>query len=281
MEFIISIEVGFDKVLTGGVLALHKLSYELAYRGQKVIIFTEPEYPHPNIRIEKGSSENNLNFEYDPDRTIICPSFDWKNNSDIKNVARWALYHVNQEMAINVCESDEIFNFGTFYVPTKKIVRKLTVLDYKKEIYFNRGKKRNKKYCHILLKNNPEGAENIIGHFNSFSLDDYKTKGCFDYLAEKFNEFEYFLTFDDKTFLTTAAALCGCKPIILKKNNISPWEYRKNNPIQAVGVAYGIDDLEWVESTLKFVSNHIDYLIEQDNKTIDEFIEFWKTKINQ
>lgn len=280
MEFIISIKVGFDKVLTGGVLAFHRLSYELANRGQKVIIFTEPEYPHPNIRVEKNSSENNLNFEYNPEKTVICPSFDWDNNSDIKNVARWALYHISPETARNVSDTDEIFNFGSFDIPIQKKVRKLTVIDYKKEIYYDRGNKRNRKYCHILLKNTPPNFENIISHFNSFSLDDYKTKGCFDYLAEKFNEFEYFLTFDDKTFLTTAAALCGCKPIILKNNNLSPWEYRKNNPIQAVGVAYGIEDLKWAEQTSDFVSSHVDYLIEQDNKTVDEFIEFWKTKIN-
>ena len=106
-----------------------------------------------------------------------------------------------------------------------------------------------------------------------------KTRGCFEYLAEKFNEYEYFITFDDKTFLTTAAAMCGCKTIILKNNNITPQEYRDKNPIQAVGVAYGINDLEWSEKTIDFVHNHINFLEKIDDETIDEFIEFWNKKI--
>lgn len=278
MEFIVSIGVGFSEVLTGGVLVLHKLAYELANRGFKVTIFTDPQYPHENISVRKNCSEDRLDFDYNPEQTVIIPSYNWKNSSNIKNVARWALYHIDQNH--NVEEQDEIFNFGTFDTKTKKITRKLTTFDYQQEIFINKGKLRKKSYCHILLKNNPPQYQEIISYFNSFSLDDYKTEGCFEYLAEKFNEFEYFLTFDDKTFLTTAAAMCGCKSIILNNNNISPSDFRKENPIQALGVAYGIHDLKWAEKTLQFVPEHIKFLQEQDNKTIDNFINFWKIKIN-
>lgn len=280
MEFIFSIGVNFSQVLTGGVLVAHKMCYELARRGFKVTIFTTPEYPHPNISVQQGCSENNLNFDYNPEETIIFPSFNWKNNTQIKNVARWALYHIEHEQTTNIDESDEIYNFGTFNIPTNKEIRRLTVYDYQPEVFYNKNLKRNGKYCHILLKNNPHFVHEMIGYFNSYNLDDYKSKGCYVYLAEKFNEFEYFLTFDDKTFLTTAAAMCGCKSIILKNNLISPIEYRNNNPIQSFGVAYGIDDLDWAEKTIEFVPKHIDYLNNQDQKTIDDFIEFWQNKIH-
>lgn len=279
MEFIVSIGVGFSEVLTGGVVVLHKLAYELANRGYKVTIFTEPEYPHPNIVVAKNSSEDNLNFDYDPKSTIIIPSFYWKNNSNIKNVSRWALSHTNHNGESIIDKTDEIFNFGTFNIDTTKQVRKLTTFDYKKQIFYDRGNKRNGKYCHLLLKNNPTNCREIVSYFNSLDLDDYKTRGCFKYLADVFNEYEYFITFDDKTFLTTAAAMCGCIPIILKNNDLNPIEYRLNNPIQAMGVAYGIDDLKWAESTIGFVRNYIDYLETSDNKTIDNFVDFWKNKI--
>jgi hypothetical protein len=279
MEFIFSIGVNFSQVLTGGVLVAHKFCYEVARRGYKVTIFTEPEYPHPNIQVRKDSSENNLNFEYDPETTIIFPSFNWKNNTNIKNVGRWALYHLEHEQTTNVDESDEIYNFGTFNVPINKPYHQLTVFDYQQNVFFNKGQRRDKKYCHIMLKNNPEFCHGMIQYFNSTNLDDYKSRGCYVYLAEKFNEFEYFLTFDDKTFLTTAAALCGCKSIILKNNSISPIEYRNNNPIQSFGVAYGIDDLNWAEKTIDFVPNYIKFRETQDQKTIDDMIEFWEKKL--
>lgn len=281
MEFIFSIGVNFDRVFTGGVVVSHKLCYELAKRGYKVTIFTDPEYPHPNISVQKNSDENNLNFEYDSEKTVIIPSFNWKNNTKIKNVVRWALYHIEKDSISNVEETDEIFNFGTFNLPLSKQQRKLTLFNYNEDILFNRKLNRNKKYCHILLKNNPPCAKEIVQHFNSFSLDDYKNRGCFNYLADKFNEYEYFLTFDDKTFLTTAAAMCGCIPIILKNNQISPIIYREQNPIQSIGVAYGIDDLDWAKNTIGFVSEHINFLIEKDNETIDSFINFWKNKLEK
>jgi hypothetical protein len=279
-EFIVSIGVNFSEVLTGGVLVLHKLAYEIANRGYKVTIFTKPEYPHENIVVENNSSENNLNFIYDPKNTIIIPSFNWKNNSDLIHVARWALYHITDSYMINVEETDEIFNFGTFNIPTDKVVNKLTVLDYHFDLYKNQNRDRNGKYCHLFLKNTPLDALSKIEHLNSFDISDYKSKGTFEYLLHIFNEYEYFLTFDDKTFHTVAAAMCGCKSIILNEKDISPEEYRKNNPIQKYGVAYGFEDLDWAEKTIDLVSDNIQKLIDSDNKSIDEFVIFWEKKIN-
>lgn len=279
IEFIILIDVNFSQVLTGGVLVTHKLAYELANRGHKVHIFTNPEYPHPNIIVNQYSLLNDLIEKCDQDKTVIIPFFDWKNNTKIKNIARWALYHINQEQMSNVEDYDEIFNFGTFNIPTEKNIKTLTTFDYHKEIFYNRRNKREKKYCHILLKNNPPFCHDMVEYFDSFGLEDYKSRGCYEYLAEKFNEYEYFITFDDKTFLTTAAAMCGCKSIILKNNDVSPYEYRMKNRIQALGVSYGINDLEWAEKTIEFLPEYIDFLIDSDNKTIDEFINFWNKKI--
>jgi hypothetical protein len=270
-EFIVSIGVNFSDVLTGGILVLHKLAYEIARRGYKVTIFTTPEYPHENIVVQNNSSENNLNFTYDLKNTVIIPSFDWKNNSDLIHVARWALYHITDSYMVNVEETDEVFNFGTFNIPTDKVVNKLTVLDYHLDLYKNQNRDRIGKYCHLFLKNTPTDAEEIIKQLNSFDISDYKSRGCFEYLAQVFNEYEYFLTFDDKTFHTVAASMCGCKSIILGEKNIIPEEFRKQNPIQKYGVAYGFDDLNWAEETIDLVTNNI---------SIQDFIDFWINRIN-
>jgi hypothetical protein len=279
IEFIVCIGINFNEILTGGTIVFHKLAFDLAKRGHKVYIFTKPEYPHPNIIVSEYSFANISNIKFDENKTVIIPPFNWKNNTNIKHVVRWALYHIPNEFMQNIDENDEIFNFANFNIPTNKNIYKLTNLDYRKEIFYNKGLERTKKYCHILLKNNPVNAYEIISHFNSFNLDDYKTKGCFNYLAKKFNEYEYFLTFDDETFLTTAAAMCGCKAIILKNNQIGAFEYRNKHKIQGVGVSYGIDDLDWAEKTINFMPKYVDFLIESDEKTIDEFIIFWNKKI--
>lgn len=279
-EFIVSIGVNFGEVFTGGVLVLHKLAYEIASRGYKVTIFTNPEYPHENINIERESDENNLNFDYDINRTVIIPSFEWKNNNKIKHVARWLLYHVNCQQSVNVEKGDYVYNFGTFYSCNSIPENKLTMYDYHLNIFYDKKVNRNKKYCFILNKKTPENYLEIINNFDATYLGDWKTNGGYEFLFEKFNEHEYFLTFDDKSFYSTAAALCGTKSIILTDNDTDPKKYREQNPIQKFGVAYGINDIEWAENTINLVRDNIEKLQIEDEKTINNFLTFWEEKIN-
>lgn len=278
MEFIISIGVNIGQVLTGGVIVLHKLAYELANRGYKVTIFTKPEYPHPNINVEHNSDENNLNFDFNKDKTVIVPSIDWKNTIGIKNVARWVLYHVDENQLRNVDDTDEIFNFGTFDIPNKNVTKKLTIFDYKDNIFYNQKKIRNKKYCYITNKNHPNNWKEVFDGYGADNITNWKTKG-WEYLANMFNQYEYFLTYDDKSTYTLLASLCGTKSIILGNNKLSPMNYRLKNPIQLFGVAYGIDDLKWAEKTINLVPYYVEELKKEDNQTIDYFIKFWENKI--
>lgn len=278
-HFIVSIGVGFGDVLTGGVLALHKLAFELANRGCKVTIFTTPEYPHPNINVEYGCSENNLDFEYDPNTSVIIPSFDWENKTDLKHVARWALYHIDSEKMTHVKDTDFIFNFGTFDIHGKSRSFPLTVFDYHEKDFVNHNLPRNSKYCYILNKETPDNYQEILRGLNAESVEDWKLRGNFKYLSEKFNEYEFFVTFDSKSFYTLAAAMCGCKPIIIKQDDKSPEEYRQQNPIQKFGIAYGFEDVEWMEKTLNEVPNYIKELQDKDSKTINDFVNFWKERM--
>ena len=101
-----------------------------------------------------------------------------------------------------------------------------------------------------------------------------------NYLLDEFNKYEYVLTFDDKSYYTTAAALCGAKGIILNPNkDITPIEYRIKNPIQMCGVAYGMNDVKWAEQTIGLVKDNLLQLEKKDKLTIDNFIEFWKNKL--
>ena len=272
MEFIVSIGVGYGEVLTGGVVALHKLAYELAFRGYKVTIFTEPVFPHKNINVEKNSDENNLNFDFDKENTVIIPSMDWVNKEGLPKVCRWALHHLNDNLVKNVEKTDKIYNYGTFNLNGLTESGKLTVFDYHEKLFLNENLSRNGKTCYILNKQTPKDYKKILKLFNAESLDDWKFRGGFKYLKDKFNEYEYFITFDEKSFYTLSAAMCGCKSIILQ-NNLTPQEYRDKNPIQKYGVAYGIQDIGWMENTIHKVEEHVYSLIEEDKKTIDKFVK--------
>jgi hypothetical protein len=111
-----------------------------------------------------------------------------------------------------------------------------------------------------------------------------------------FNQYEYFLTYDQKSYYSIMATLCGCKTIILnpgkpyefapnantelnEDTEITPTEFRLQNYLQQYGIAYGWDDLQWAKDTLPLVRNYIEDLEIIDDKTVDNFIKYWTKKI--
>ena len=271
MEFIITIGVGYGEILTGGVVALHKLAYEVANRGYKVTIFTEPVFKHENIRVEDISKINELNFNFNIKETIILPSMEWINNRKYPNICRLALYHLNDELIKNVDKTDKVYNFGNFDLCGLKETGKLTAIDYHENLFKNENKIRNGKTCFILNKDTPHNYESILKFLKAEDIGNWKRMGAFKYLKEVFNQYEYFVTFDNKSFYTLAAAMCGCKSIILNKKMDSNL-YRIENPLQRYGVAYGIDDIDWCENTINKVSEYVKVLKNNDSETIDNFI---------
>jgi hypothetical protein len=281
IEFIISIGVRFGEVFSGGVLVLHKLAYEIASKGYKVNIFTEPEYPHENIIVQNGSDENNLNFDFNLDSTVIIPTHNWKNDVGIKYVARWALYHIDKDDMYNIEDTDEIFNYGSFNVGDKNIVKTLTVFDYHEDIFIDQKKDRNKKYCYITNKNHPnEWKEIFESQYGADNLTDWKTMG-YRYLADKLNEYEYLLTYDDKSFYTLAATMCGTKVILLGQKNKSNLKYKLNTPYNLFGVSCGFEDIKWAEKTIGLVPMLVNELKKSDETTVIDFIKNWEKNIKQ
>lgn len=301
LNFIIDLPYGFGDHLTGGLLAMHYLAYQLAKRGQNVYIFCKPEYPHENIhtikninRVENGTVKRDWElFLYNLTNTIaVYPEISLGNPFNTKHVARWLLYESQSEIEKTWGENDCYFNYGTFKTLEGKEQHPLTVMDFHFEVFQDRGREDRKGFCHILHKNTTDNSRIMMEELGSKGLGDWKSRGCFKYLVEEFNKYEYFVTYDEKSFFTVAAALCGCKSIICNPKNLSnvkekninykgpltPTEYRLENPLQMFGVAYGFNDLKWAHDTVHLVRKHLIKRDRMNNKTIDKFIEFWEKK---
>ena len=287
LNFIIGTFFGFGEVLTGGNVAMHLLAYKLAERGHNVYIFTKPEYHHENIHsIQSKSGHNDKGvmihewegFSFPLDKTIaIYDEITHGNIFNVLNVNRWILYNVDEHIENTWSESDTILNFGNFTNKKNIADLPLTVFDYKFDYLYDEMRERNG-YCHILHKNTPHNADSILDSYNSTDIGDWKSRGAYNYLREEFNKYKYFLTFDRHSFYTIAAGLCGCIPIILNPEDIPPQLYRSTNPQQSVGIAYGIDDVQWAVSTLPYIRDHIKSLETLNNKTVDDFVSYWEDK---
>jgi hypothetical protein len=308
LNFVIYLFTSFAESMTGGLVALHKLAFKLAERGNNVFMFCEPEFPHPNIKKIKSKKQYDIEFiqghtweqfSFPLEKTIsIYPQINSNNPFNTKYVTRWILYDTQEDIESTYNTNDEYFFFGDFKTFRNVEYKQLTVFSYffDKLYKFNHGKR--KTFCHIIHKNTPLGGEEIFEKLGSFDLTNWKTSGGHEYLRDRLNEYEYMLTYDQKTFYSLAAGLCGTKTIILcagspyvftnnaytesedYKYNMSPTEYRIRNPIQAFGVAYGWDDITWANKTIGFVSDYLKELEKIDDKTVDRFVNFWNKKLN-
>lgn len=281
--------IGFEN--KGASFVIHKLAYELANLGNIVYIFNPPLYPHENIHvikterfIEDGGWRANFvweSFEFNTERTVsIYTQVTTGNPFNTKHNTRWILHHYQEDTWLTYDEKDYICNFGSFNVPQGTNQTKLTTFNYNLDKFFNTNNPNRKGFGHILHKNTPDWGLEFLNNFRSTKIPHHNGMVNIDYLLEEFNKYEYVLTFDDKSYYTTAAALCGAKVIILNPNeDITPIEYRIQNPIQMCGVAYGFNDIKWAEKTIDLVKDNLLELKKRDKKTIDKFIKYWENKL--
>lgn len=295
INFILDLQYNFGQVLTGGVLAMHYLSYLLADYGHNVYIFCEPEYKHSNIIQlsvdmfnENIFNNTSLNIE---NSVVIYPEITKGNPLNGKNVVRWLLYDVNEETKKTYKDSDFIFPYGD----RKKLLLNfnnynspLTVVNFYFDVFKNENKKERKGFCHINNKHTSPNAHFFLNELGSTDLSDWKLLGSYEYLNREFNNHEYFICYDQLSFWPQIAALCGCKVIVMNTpNNVNsyyeyettPESYRKENPLYKYGIAFGFDDLQWSIKTLHLVKDHLINMDNENKKTVENFISFFMEKI--
>jgi hypothetical protein len=292
LTFIVNTMISIGLENKGSSFALHKLAYEIALKGHHVYVFNKPKYNHKNIEviptqvleIFDDGWRNNFTWEgfnFNLSRTIsISPQTTYGNQFNTMYNSIWILHDYSQEQWDTFNANDVIFNYGTFKVPEGAKQLPLTVFDYNFDKFYNTNNPRRKGFGHIIHKNTPDWGIEFLNHLGSTDIPHYNGKKDLDYLLDEFNKYEYVLTFDDKSYYTTAATLCGAKSIILNPNkDITPIEYRLQNPIQMCGVAYGMNDIKWAEQTIGLVKDNLLELEKRDGRTIDEFIKYWEKKV--
>lgn len=278
----------------GGHLAMHILAYKLAERNQNVYICCEPYFKHENIIQLDCNSHINENgndvftipkITYNHNNTVsVYTQVTRENPFNTKNVTRWFMYDSDLPIERTFNDTDCYFNYNNFYVKNpNRLKGKLTVHDFNQDKLWNYGKSR-KGYCHIIHKKTPNNYIEILNKYDSIDLTNWRENGGFEYLRKEFNKYEYYLTFDDASYFSIAAAMCGCKVVIIPSethNYVSPSHFRKQNFNQSVGIAYGFEDLDWCVMTKGYFNQHINNLIEIDDSTVDNFINFWKNRLNK
>jgi hypothetical protein len=91
--------------------------------------------------------------------------------------------------------------------------------------------------------------------------------------AWTFRRREVFYSYDDATFLSALAAVCGCLSIVVPGAGLDREEWRERQPMLRMGVAYGREDFGHAFSTMPHVPWYLDAQIAEHAGDIDSFLQ--------
>jgi hypothetical protein len=251
----------------GGIIALHKLAESIAKLGIECYITT-----HQTI---SGSLAKPIagipNFRYDPLTTmVIYPEIIVGNPLNAMHITRWLLN------TPGICGGDGIYSSNDlvytysdyYYSPVgKRIDGKLWIYDFKTNVFYNENRERSGE-CFIVKK----GKNKELNNHRPDSICIEPFPGD-DALREIFNTCEYFICYDDACFHTIQAALCGCIPIVIPREDMGFDEYMEKNEMNRCGIAYGFDSIEHAKNTQHLLLDHINSIQRESANQLEKYIE--------
>jgi hypothetical protein len=175
---------------------------------------------------------------------------------------------------------DHIFQYHPWYPVNEKykVQGLLTAidLDHQLKTYQNKNRPERKGGAYLVRKGRDK-------HHNQHPADFVHADPLLEKMNDEeaavfFNSIDTFISYDDMTFISVQAALCGCKSIIVPgEGERSEENLKKINRIK--GVAYGFDDQEWVNSTAHQLRPYFEALNAENLATIQGFYEYCEKNI--
>ena len=264
LKFYIYFGIPFDPY-TGGIVALHKLLHNLNFLGEEAYINTLDK--HPNW-LGKSYKDNDV-IDYD-NSIIIYPEVINDNPLNFKYVVRWLLYERNTIFP----KTDWIYSFWDYFKPHQdnldQLKGLLSAFDLQKNIFYDKGGRISGSTCYVVRKGSNKKLDKHPR--DSLQIDNYKELGGNEYLSKIFSKHEFFISYDDATFLTVQAALCGCIPIIIPNDNISEDIWKNSIDLQ-YGHSYGLNNIQYAINTRNELLNVIK---EMEKKSLEQTKKFIK-----
>ncbi len=233
-------------------------------------------------RLQKRLLPNVMWMHFDKNRTVVIyPEVTIGNPLQAKHVVRWIMNTPGVCGGDGIFDpNDHIFLYHPWYLVDKKykVQGLLTAIDleYQLKIYQNHNYNQRNGGAYLIRKGRSKKHEL---HPPDFIYADAILEKITDEEAAKFfNRIQTLISYDEMTWTSVQAALCGCTSIIIAGDGDRSIEnLKKVNRIY--GVAYGFDDQDWVIKTRHQLRPHFEQLNVEYQATIRDFYIYCEREI--
>lgn len=263
----------------GGAIVLHKLCHILNNLGYNSSLYTTNKLNGALdyfVLNENYNTKITTEIDFQKD-IVIYPEIESFNPLGCNNVVRYILntYHLPSEGS-NVMatweEKDYWLYFHNLFYDSIREPNFLHIIDTKLDLFKDYGLKRTINACFTYRKKNHErNLLNIVHPSDAIEIPYNIADGE---LVKIFNTCKRFYSYDTETYLNVLAAQCGCESIIVPYKNLTKEDIINSQPSFKYGLAYGLDNLEYANSTRTLLRKYLQDL--ETNQIKDTKIAFEK-----
>jgi len=274
--------------ICGGIGVLHKLAQILAELKEETYLLTTNLNPAVVPKFTWLKTKNTIVTEEDivldsedlEQTIVIYPDIINENPLGAKHVVRWLLstpcngrYKYGENDFVYLF--NERYTIGDAFKPNNKPIEiegYLNIFYVDFELFKDRKEIRiPNSQCYALRK--AWHRKDMVHSASALNVDQYENKGGHKFLADVFNKYETFICYDDHTFLSTIAALCGCQSIVVPRKGLTAEQFHA--PTGTEGVAYGFSESEliWAKNTQKLLVNLLKNKEKSSLETVKNFIQ--------
>lgn len=268
MKPIIIYTYDFDMGI-GGIKVMHKLCHmlnKLGYESYLMPIHISDTFQiyYDNTPLITHEILNNIE-----NCIVVYPEGIQYNPLNSKNVVRWILGPPKPSDVATWSKSDMIMWFIDYYYEDYigQQDNQLFLIESHSEIFFNTNQMRTgTSYCVRKCKD-----PKFIHPDDSIFIP-YHAAANLTNLANLFNKTERFYCYDNYTFLSIQAAMCGCLSIVVPDGSKTKQEWLDGSRLAQYGIAYGKDDIERAIETMPLLLKEIEQIDLDTKQQIHIFI---------
>lgn len=281
----------------GGWVAMYTLFENMKNLGEEIYLAFEVEQHLPGLRdyeegdfFSLGGFPNLENFrQLDLNECVtIYPEAAFSlrmdgaigNPTNSKYVVRWLLHYPDYHLGHGSetwGEKDLLFAFSgwqDFESKKRKFNTQgiLTCLHTDLETFKDYNKKREGS-CYIRRKNLNRNFNKDLVPKNSVCVEEILNSGNEKDIANCLNSYEYFYSYDENTYFSVLAALCGCVSVVVANNEDQKSWYENKPSYYRDAVAYGDKNINHVKKNMHLIKAGVMTSEKQNLKTVENFIK--------